>query len=61
VLAVMPSSAGSMVPRETFRNDLWGSETFVDFEALGDDARKPEFIEALSRRGYRFVATVEAA
>jgi len=25
---------------------------------LGDDARKPSFIETLSRRGYRFIAPV---
>ncbi len=29
--------------------------------ALGDDARKPRFIETVARRGYRFCASIEPA
>jgi len=50
---------------------IWPADTFVDFdqglnnavkrlrEALGDDAEKPQFIETLSKRGYRFIGSVE--
>jgi len=59
------------VTREELREKLWGP-TFVDFEeglntavrklrdALGDSASNPRFIETLPRRGYRFIAPVQA-
>jgi DNA-binding winged helix-turn-helix (wHTH) protein len=52
------------------RRELWRQDTFVDFEhslnaaikrlrhALGDSAVRPQFIETLPRRGYRFKAAV---
>ena len=63
---------GEVVPREELRQCLWSTDTFVDFdaglntainrlrEALGDSAENPRFIETVPRRGYRFVAPVEA-
>jgi len=51
---------------------LWPSDTFVDFdhslntavnklrEALGDSASSPRYVETLARKGYRFVAPVQA-
>jgi hypothetical protein len=54
------------------RQQIWGNETFVDFEqglnfainkirtTLGDDAETPRYIETLPRRGYRFIAPIEA-
>src|SRR4029077_15634930 len=51
--------------------EVWGSDTFVDFEqglnyairqirtVLGDDAEQPRFLETLSKRGYRFIAPLE--
>ena len=63
---------GEVVTREELRDRLWPAGTFVDFEhslnaaikrlrsALGDDAENPRFVETLHRRGYRFIAAVEA-
>jgi DNA-binding winged helix-turn-helix (wHTH) protein/Flp pilus assembly protein TadD len=71
VLSLLASRAGELVTREEIQKELWGGDTFVDFEqglnfcvkrlraALGDDAEKPRYIETLPRRGYRFVAPVE--
>src|SRR5271157_1003725 len=71
VLAFLASRAGELVSRDELRQEIWGKETFVDFEhalnfcvgriraALGDDAETPRYIETLPRRGYRFVARVE--
>ena len=72
VLAVLASSGGRIVTREELRRELWGTETFVDFEqglnycirqirtVLGDEAQSPHYIETIPRRGYRFIATVES-
>jgi DNA-binding winged helix-turn-helix (wHTH) protein len=49
------------------RKELWDCDIHVDFEhalnfcireirtALGDNAKKPRYIETLARRGYRFI------
>lgn len=70
LLAALLARPGDVATREELREKLWGSDTFVDFEhglntaikkvrqALGDSADAPEFIETLSRRGYRFKAPV---
>jgi DNA-binding winged helix-turn-helix (wHTH) protein/tetratricopeptide (TPR) repeat protein len=72
LLALLASQAGEIVTREQIQFQLWGEETFVDFEqgmnhcirqirnALSDEAETPRYIETLPRRGYRFVAPVEA-
>ncbi len=71
VLAILVEHGGEVVTREQLQHEVWGAETFVDFElglnscikqiraALGDDADSPRFIETLPRRGYRFLAPVE--
>jgi TolB-like protein/DNA-binding winged helix-turn-helix (wHTH) protein len=71
VLAILAEHAGEVVTREQLQHEVWGAETFVDFElglnscikqiraALGDDADSPSFIETLPRRGYRCMAPVE--
>ena len=73
VLAMLLEKPGEMVGRERFRERLWPTDTFVDFdhgvntainrlrEALGDSADNPRFIETLPRRGYRFIAPVESS
>jgi len=70
-LAMLLEHPGGVIAREEFQNRLWPPDTFVDFDhslntaikklrqALGDDAKKPRFIETLPRRGYRFIGTVE--
>src|SRR5262249_42299183 len=63
--------AGELVTREQLKEEIWGQETFVDFEhglnlcireiraALNDDAEAPRYIETLPRRGYRFIMPAE--
>ena len=72
ILAVMLERPGEVVTRDELRQRLWPAGTFVDFEhslnaavkrlraALGDDADNPRFVETLHRRGYRFIAAIEA-
>jgi len=72
VLALLLERPGEVIPREEFRQRLWPTDTFVDFdhgvntainrlrEALGDSTESPRFVETLSRRGYRFIAPVDS-
>ncbi len=72
VLALLLERAGEVVTREALQQKLWPSDTFVDFdhslntainkvrEALGDSAASPRYVETLARRGYRFIAPVQA-
>lgn len=72
VLVLLLEKPGEVVTREDLRSRLWPADTFVDFEqglnkainklreALGDDANNPRFVETLTRRGYRFIAPVDA-
>ena len=71
ILALLASRPGQLVTREEISQQVWGCETFVDFEqglnhcikqirtVLGDDADTPRYVETLPRRGYRFIAPVE--
>jgi DNA-binding winged helix-turn-helix (wHTH) protein/tetratricopeptide (TPR) repeat protein len=71
LLVLLARSPGQLVSRDAIQKEIWGGETFVDFEhglnfcirqirdVLGESARKPRFIETLPRRGYRFI--VEAS
>ncbi|HEX2442420.1 MAG TPA: winged helix-turn-helix domain-containing protein [Vicinamibacterales bacterium] len=70
VLTTLAGRAGTLVTREDLRAAVWPDGTHVEFDqslnycvrqvraALNDDARRPEFIETVSRRGYRFIAPV---
>src|SRR5271170_6189342 len=70
ILALLLEHAGDLVLREELHHILWPADTFVDFDiglnaairklrlALGDRVKNPQFIETVSRRGYRFVAPV---
>jgi DNA-binding winged helix-turn-helix (wHTH) protein len=72
LLALLASCAGQVVTREEIQEQLWGEDTYVDFEhgmnkcvkqirtALGDDVNKPVYIETVPRQGYRFLAPVVA-
>jgi TolB-like protein/DNA-binding winged helix-turn-helix (wHTH) protein/Flp pilus assembly protein TadD len=72
LLITLLKQRGEVVTREELRRTLWPGDTFVDFdhslgtainklrEVLGDSAANPRFIETLPRRGYRFIAPVEA-
>jgi TolB-like protein/DNA-binding winged helix-turn-helix (wHTH) protein/Flp pilus assembly protein TadD len=71
VLGILASRPGQLVTREDLQGQLWGQETFVDFEhsinlcireirtALSDDAATPRYIETLPRQGYRFIAPIQ--
>jgi TolB-like protein/DNA-binding winged helix-turn-helix (wHTH) protein/Tfp pilus assembly protein PilF len=70
LLGALASRPGQLVTREDLQEELWGQETFVDFEhginlcireiraALGDDAATPRYVETLPRHGYRFIAAI---
>ena len=72
-LALLLERPGEVITREEFEKRLWPGDTFVDFDhslntaikklrqALGDDNKKPRFVETLPKRGYRFIGTVEQA
>ncbi|MEK7405513.1 MAG: winged helix-turn-helix domain-containing protein [Acidobacteriota bacterium] len=72
VLALLAGRAGRLVTRDDLRQEIWGRDTFVDFDvslnyclarirsALEDNAEAPRYVETLPRRGYRFIAPVEA-
>jgi len=69
-LLALVESSGRIVSKEALMNRLW-PDTFVEESnlafniqqlrrTLGDNARKPVYIETVARRGYRFIATIEA-
>jgi len=72
ILALLLEHPGQVVTRDELREKLWPSDTFVDFnhglnsavarlrEALADSAERPKYIETVARRGYRFIAPVDA-
>jgi len=72
-LALLLERPGEIVRREELQKRLWSADTFVDFDhslntaikklrqALGDNNKKPRFVETLPKRGYRFIGTVEQA
>jgi DNA-binding winged helix-turn-helix (wHTH) protein len=73
VLAALLGRAGSIVTRDELRAAVWPEGTHVEFDqslnycirqiraALGDEARRPQFVETVARRGYRFLPRVVEA
>jgi len=71
LLCLLLENPGGVVSKESVRERLWPADTFVEFDAslsvaisklrdaLDDDAEKPQFIQTVPRRGYRFIAPVE--
>jgi len=71
LLVLLVSRAGDLVTREEIRQQLWGTDTYVDFDqgvnfcikqvrtVLHDDADRPLYVETVPRRGYRFIAPIE--
>ncbi|HST12378.1 MAG TPA: winged helix-turn-helix domain-containing protein, partial [Terriglobales bacterium] len=71
VLVALLERPRQLVSRDELKARLWPSDTFVDFdrslnkavqrlrEALQDSADHPRFVETVSRRGYRFIATLD--
>ena len=72
ILLCLLENPGELVTREELRQRLWPAETYGNFEdglnaavkrlrqALNDSAGNPRFVETLPRRGYRFLAPVQA-
>lgn len=72
ILLTLLGRPGQLVTRDELRTRLWPDDTFVDFDhsintavrrlrdALGDSAESPRFVETVARRGYRFLAPVQA-
>jgi TolB-like protein/DNA-binding winged helix-turn-helix (wHTH) protein/lipoprotein NlpI len=72
VLAMLVEHAGQVVTREELQQKIWPTDVYVTFDqglnnaikkvrdALGDSADNPRFVETISKRGYRFVAPVNA-
>jgi DNA-binding winged helix-turn-helix (wHTH) protein/Tol biopolymer transport system component len=73
VLILLATRGGQLVGREELKAQIWGADTFVDFEhglnlcirqiraVLDDDANTPRYVETLPRRGYRFIAPINRA
>lgn len=71
LLTILISRAGEIVTREELQQQIWGTETVVNFdhslgtavnkvrEALSDSAENPHYVETLAKRGYRFIAPVQ--
>src|SRR5450755_152253 len=71
LLTILLSRAGEIVTREELQQQIWGTETVVNFdhslgtavnkvrEALSDSAENPHYVETLAKRGYRFIAPVQ--
>ena len=72
ILLCLLENPGELVTRDELRQRLWPADTYVNFEhglnaavkrlrqALNDSAGNPRFVETLPRRGYRFLAPVQA-
>lgn len=71
LLTLLLTRAGQVVTRDELRQQLWGTDTFVEFDdsvnaavgklryALGDSAESPTFIETVRGRGYRWLPPIE--
>lgn len=70
LLAYLAGRRNELVTREQLEHEIWGG-TVVSYDALtssiiklrkalGDDSRKPRFIETVSKKGYRLIAPVHA-
>jgi Tol biopolymer transport system component/DNA-binding winged helix-turn-helix (wHTH) protein len=68
-LLILVENSGRIVTKEELMSRLW-PDTFVEEgnlpynikqlrKSLGDDVRRPYYIETVARRGYRFIARVE--
>jgi TolB-like protein/DNA-binding winged helix-turn-helix (wHTH) protein/Tfp pilus assembly protein PilF len=70
ILDILLRHTGEIVTRSELVEQVWGSQTYVDFEhglnfairqirsALQDDPDHPRFLETIPKRGYRFIASV---
>lgn len=71
VLIMLLERPAEVVTREEMRQQLWGKDTFVDFdhalntavnkirEVLDDSASSPRYVETVAGKGYRFIAPLQ--
>ncbi len=72
ILRMLVERAGEVVSREEIQNQLWPNDTIVEFDhsintairklrvALdNDDAKNPNYIETVGRRGFRLIMPVD--
>ena len=71
LLFLLVERRGALVTHEEAVDQIWGKGVFIEAEsslytavrkirkALGDDTGEPQFIQTVSRKGYRFIAKVE--
>jgi TolB-like protein/DNA-binding winged helix-turn-helix (wHTH) protein/Tfp pilus assembly protein PilF len=72
LLFFLVEKAGTLVTRQEAVERVWGQGVFIEAEsslytavrkirrALEDDIGEPQYIQTVSRKGYRFIAKVEA-
>jgi DNA-binding winged helix-turn-helix (wHTH) protein len=72
LLCLLTNRPGTLVTREEIQSALWSGDTFVDFDqgvnfaikqvrdALGDSAEDSLYVQTVPKRGYRFLAPVDA-
>ncbi|WP_445145010.1 AAA family ATPase [Dyella sp. Tek66A03] len=71
LLCVLASQSGSLLTKDALLDTVWGHRFVSDSvlktaisdlrTALGDNAQQPRYIETVSRRGYRFIASPQSA
>ena len=71
LLLYLVARQSALVPKDELFAALWPDVAVTDNaltqavselrQALGDDSSKPTYIQTVARRGYRFIAPVEAA
>ena len=71
VLCALARAPGSLVTKNALLDLVWGHRFVTESvlktaisevrAALGDDPKEPRYIETVSRRGYRFIATTVGA
>jgi TolB-like protein/DNA-binding winged helix-turn-helix (wHTH) protein len=73
ILGILLTRPGELIGREEFYRQLWPENTFLDVDHslnsavnrlrtyLCDSADRPQYIETLPGRGYRFIAPVNGA
>ena len=69
VLALMASQPGETVTKDQFMAEVWTGTVVTDDvlarciselrKALGDSARRPDYVETIRKRGYALIAPVE--
>jgi len=66
VLCTLARTPGKLITKNALLDLVWGHRFFAESvkcaiselrAALDDDPKKPRYIETVSRRGYRFIAT----